>query len=338
MKLARSNTWALVGSESLMGRELRDLIAVGHLPVDLKLISEDPEKAGVLTEQGGEPALVRGLDETAVRDAPVVLLAGSAESTLRALDLRAEASGTIDLTHAAEDHPRTFIRAPFVEPDGFRAPEDAVHSIAHPAAIAIAMVLPRLHVRFPVRRSLIHVFEPASERGTPGVEELQQQTVGLLSFKNMPKKIFDAQLSFNMLPQYGEDAPVTLESAELRIERHLATLLSRGVGLSAVPPPMPSLRLIQAPVFHGYSLSLWVEFEENPGVEAVESALTDARIDVRRSDLEPPTAVGIAGQDGVAVGAVAMDRNDPQACWCWLVADNLRLAAENAVAVGSEFL
>jgi aspartate-semialdehyde dehydrogenase len=336
--LARSNTWALVGSESLMGRELRDLIAVGHLPVDLKLISEDPEKAGVLTEQGGEPALVRGLDETAVRDAPVVLLAGSAESTLRALDLRAEASGTIDLTHAAEDHPRTFIRAPFVEPDGFRAPEDAVHSIAHPAAIAIAMVLPRLHVRFPVRRSLIHVFEPASERGTPGVEELQQQTVGLLSFKNMPKKIFDAQLSFNMLPQYGEDAPVTLESAELRIERHLATLLSRGVGLSAVPPPMPSLRLIQAPVFHGYSLSLWVEFEENPGVEAVESALTDARIDVRRSDLEPPTAVGIAGQDGVAVGAVAMDRNDPQACWCWLVADNLRLAAENAVAVGSEFL
>jgi aspartate-semialdehyde dehydrogenase len=225
-----------------------------------------------------------------------------------------------------------------VEPAGFRAPEDAVHSIAQPAAIAIAMVLPRLHAQFPVRRSAIHIFEPASERGTPGVEELQQQTVGLLSFKNMPKKIFDAQLSFNMLPQYGEDAPVTLESAELRIERHLATLLSRGVGLSAVPPPMPSLRLIQAPVFHGYSLSLWVEFEENPGVEAVESALTDARIDVRRSDLEPPTAVGIAGQDGVAVGAVAMDRNDPQACWCWLVADNLRLAAENAVAVGSEFL
>jgi len=89
-------------------------------------------------------------------------------------------------------------------------------------------------------------------------------------------------------------------------------------------------------VFHGYSLSLWVEFEENPGVEALESALTHDRIDVRRSDLEPPTAVGAAGQDGVAVGALGMDRNDPQACWCWLVADNLRLVAENAVAVGRE--
>ena len=335
--MARTNTWALVGSESLLGRELRDLIAVGHVPVDLKLISEDPEKAGGLTEQGGEPALVWGLEEPTMREAPVVLLAGSAGSTLRALDLRAETPGTIDLTHAAEDHPRSFIRAPFVEPAGFRAPEDAVHSIAHPAAIAIAMVLPRLHAQFPVERSVIQIFEPASERGTSGVEELQQQTVGLLSFKSMPKKIFDAQLSFNMLAQYGEDAPSTLESVELRIERHLATLLSRGAGPHAAPP-MPSLRLVQAPVFHGYSLSLWVEFEENPGVEAVESALTDARIDVRRSDLEPPTAVGMAGQDGVAVGAVAMDRNAPQACWCWLVADNLRLAAENAVAVGSQFL
>lgn len=336
--MAKTNIWALIGSESLLGREMRDLVAVGHLPVDLKLISDDPEKAGLLTEQGGEPALVWGLDEPALRDAPVVVLAGTPESTLRVLEARGEAPGTIDLTHAAEDHPRSFIRAPFVEPAGFTAPEDAVHSIAHPAAIAIAMVLPRLHAQFPVRRSVIHIFEPASERGTAGVEELQQQTVGLLSFKSMPKKIFDQQLSFNMLAQYGEDAPESLESSELRIERHLATLLSRGPGSIAAPPPMPSLRLIQAPVFHGYSLSLWVEFEENPGAEPVEAILKDDRIDVRGSDLEPPNAVGMAGHDGIAVGAVALDRNQPQACWIWLVADNLRLAAENAVEVGREFL
>jgi len=335
--LASTRNWALVGSESLIGRELRDLVDSAKLPVELKLIAEDPEKAGTLTEQGGEAALVWGLDENVMREAGVALLAGSAESTLRAIELRGSLPATIDLTHAAEDHPRSFIRAPFVEPDGFRAPEDAIHSIAHPAAIAIAMILPRLHVLHPVRRSVIHVFEPASERGTPGVEELQQQTVSLLSFKSMPKKIFDAQLSFNMLARYGEEAPVTLESAELRIERHLATLLSRRGGTGKLPP-MPSLRLIEAPVFHGYSLSLWVEFEENPGVEALESALADERIDVRPSDMDPPTAVGMAGQDGIAVGAVAMDRNHPQACWCWVVADNLRLAAENALMVGSQFL
>ena len=335
--MANNQRWALAGSQSLLGRELRDVVADQHLPVDLKLIAEEPETAGVLTEQGGEPALILGLDEQVLRDARVVLLAGSAESTGRVLDLAAAGQAIIDMTHAAEDHPRSCIRAPFVEPPGFRAPENAVHSIAHPAAIAIAMVLTRLNAEYPVKRSVIQIFEPASERGTPGVEELQQQTVSLLSFKSLPKKVFDQQLTFNMLARYGEEALYPLESAELRIERHLATLLSRAPDARAMPP-MPSLRLIQAPVFHGYSLSLWIEFAENPGTEPVESALASAHVEVRGADVEPPTSAGIAGQSGVAVGAVTLDRNAPQACWCWLVADNLRLAAENAVAVGSQFL
>jgi aspartate-semialdehyde dehydrogenase len=329
--------WALVGSESLLGRELRDLVATGRLPVDLKLIAEEPEKAGVLTELGGEPALLLGLDAAGLQDAGIVFLAGTPASAQKVLELGAEAPVIIDLTHAAEDHPHSLIRAPYVESVGFHAPEDAVHLVAHPAAIAMAIVLERLHPQFPIKRSVIHIFEPASERGTAGVEELQQQTVSLLSFKSMPKKIFDQQLSFNMLARYGEEAPFALESAELRIERHLATLLSRAAG-SRPAPLMPSLRLIQAPVFHGYSLSLWIEFEENPGVEALEASLSDGRIDVRGSDFEPPSSAGIAGQSGVTVGAVALDRNAPQACWFWVVADNLRLAAENAIAVGSQFL
>ena len=67
---------------------------------------------------------------------------------------------------------------------------------------------------------------------------------------------------------------------------------------------MPSLRLIQAPVFHGYSFSAWVEFEDNPGVEALESGLAMESIEVRGGDFEPPTNVGQAGQGGIAVGAI----------------------------------
>ena len=65
---------------------------------------------------------------------------------------------------------------------------------------------------------------------------------------------------------------------------------------------MPSLRLIQAPVFHGYSFSAWVEFEGNPGMEALESGLAAPHIEVRGADFEPPTNVGQAGQGGIAVG------------------------------------
>ena len=101
---------------------------------------------------------------------------------------------------------------------------------------------------------------------------------------------------------------------------------------------MPSLRVIHAPVFHGYSMSVWVEFENNPGVDAIEGALASSQIDVRGREHEAPSNVGVAGQGGITVGAIAVDRNHPRACWFWMVADNLRVAAENAAEVARELL
>jgi aspartate-semialdehyde dehydrogenase len=41
----------------------------------------------------------------------------------------------------------------------------------------------------------------------------------------------------------------------------------------------------------------------------------------------------MAGESGIAVGAITADRNNPRAVWFWVVADNIRIMAENAVAV-----
>jgi aspartate-semialdehyde dehydrogenase len=99
---------------------------------------------------------------------------------------------------------------------------------------------------------------------------------------------------------------------------------------------MPSLRVIQAPVFHGHSFSVWVEFEANPDAGTISRELARQGVDVRPDD--PPTNAGIAGHSGISVGAIAGDSNNSRACWLWLVADNLRLAGENSVAVAREFL
>jgi aspartate-semialdehyde dehydrogenase len=327
-----------VGSDSLLGREIRDIVATSAPELDLRLIAADQEEAGTLTRVGDEPTMVGGLDAESLAGARVIFLAASADASRKALELAGDPpdAAIVDLTYAAEERPDARLRAPQVEGYDADAREAAVHVIAHPAAIAIALFLRRLQAHDPIRRSIIQVFAPASEQSATGVEELQQQTVSLLSFKQLPKAVFDAQVAFTMLPRYGEEAPATLEESELRIERHLASLLDLpGEGEGA---PMPSLRLIQAPVFHGYSFSAWVEFDGNPGVEALESGLQMDSIDVRGDDTEPPNNVGQAGQSGISVGAIAPDRNDPEAVWFWFVADNLRLSAENAVAVARELV
>lgn len=320
---------AIVGSGSLLGREIRDLLS--DVPLQTKLIGADKDEAGTLTEESGEAVVMTELDEENLAGARVAFLAGSAESSHKALEILSRLKPgpvLIDLTYVLEDRPGAYLRAPMVEPGNYATPTAAEHVVAHPAAIVLALFLTRLNQIRPIRRAVAHVFEPASERGQRGFEELEKQTVNLLTFKQLPKRVYDEQVGFNLLARYGAEAPESLESIETRIERHLATLLSLHGHI-----PLPSIRLIQAPVFHGHSFSVWAEFDQNPGTEALEQALASVQVDVRGADLDPPNVVGVAGQSGIAVGAIATDRNDARASWFWIAADNLRIMAENAVAV-----
>ena len=82
---------------------------------------------------------------------------------------------------------------------------------------------------------------------------------------------------------------------------------------------MPSMRLIQAPVFHGYSLSFWVELEQRPTLSDLERALASAHIEVRSAEFDAPTNVGVAGQRGLVAGVIELDRNHPRGVWVWVV-------------------
>jgi aspartate-semialdehyde dehydrogenase len=322
---------AVVGGDSLLAREVRELLGESKPAPRVELISATADGSTTLGAEDEEPVVMTPLAPESLEGARVAFLAGSAASSRRTLKVNPENGPVlIDLTAALEEQPQARLRAPLAEPHGVSAAAK-IQVIAHPAAIAIAMVAARLGELATVRRMIVHVFEPASELGQKGLDELQQQTVGVLSFQKLQTDVFDAQLAFNMLARYGEEALEPLELVEQRIERHLASLLA------AYPAvPMPSLRLIQAPVFHGLSFSVWVEFEENPGAGAIGHALEHGGMDVRRDD--PPNNVGAAGQNGVSVGAIFADPNHARACWLWMVADNLRLAAENALAVAKESL
>jgi aspartate-semialdehyde dehydrogenase len=323
----------IVGGESLLGRELRDQLAETKFPAKVKLLGADEEGSKVLSIQDGEPVVITELDADILERSQVLFLTGSPLSSRKALGLVLEAESKpiiVDLTGALEDQPNARLRAPILEPEDYTVPADAIHIIAHPAATVLAQIFRRIHRHHPIRHAVVQIFEPASEHGYAGLTELQKQTASLLAFKTLPKEIFDAQLSFNMLPRYGSDAPVQLEDIEHRIDRHLATF-SHGA-------PVPSVRLSQAPVFHGYSFSIWTEFESNPGSVAISETLASAQIEVRGADLEPPSNVGSVGQSGVTVGLIETDRNHPKALWMWAVADNFRVTVDSALQAARQLL
>ncbi len=325
----KRQTAAIVGGDSLLARELRELFETNK-SARVQLISAAAEDATTLVPEDEDAVVLLPLSQDSLEGTSVVYLAGSAASSRRALKLSGkEERLLIDLTGALSDQPHAQLRAPSAEPKAVKREPSAIQVIAQPAAIALTMLLTRLAAAGTIRASLAHVFEPASERGQRGIEELRKQTVGVLSFKKLETTVFDTQLAFNLLARYGEEALEPLEGVEERVARDTASLLSAWTAM-----PLPSIRVLQAPVFHGHSISVWVEFESKADVKQIARILTAADIDVRPD--EPPSNANIAGLHGLSVGAIQADRTNPNACWIWLVADNLKLAAENAVAVAKE--
>jgi aspartate-semialdehyde dehydrogenase len=320
----------LVGGETLLGRELKEVLESAPHTVVEGFAANGEANFG---EEDGEAVFREALSPSSIAGVSCLIAAGSEEGSKKDLELAKAARGKltlIDCTGHMEVEPEARIGAPLLG----RTESDAnwLLVMAHPAAVSLALVLTGLQKQLPMQRSVIEIFEPASERGKLGVLELQQQTTGLLAFKTLEKAIFDAQVSFNLLPAYGEDAKQKLETVEQRIERHLATLLARDSKRGA-PLPMPSLRLVHAPVFHGYTFSMWIEFAAAATVEEVAQAIQSKQIDVRSIGEEPPSNVSVAGQSGLIAGDIRLDRNNPRAVWLWLVADNLRVMADSVAAV-----
>ena len=84
------------------------------------------------------------------------------------------------------------------------------------------------------------------------MDELHEQTVNLLSFQQLPRTVFDVQVAFNLVDRFGEKSLPPLASVEERILRHFRAIAGDKVAV-------PSLMLLQAPIFHGHAFSVYIE-------------------------------------------------------------------------------
>jgi aspartate-semialdehyde dehydrogenase len=305
---------ALIGGQTLLGREIRDLAR------DYRVVAMDTQDAeGQTLVRGGaedDLEIMPPLDAKTIREADVVVLAGDAASAAKAMQMGGRR--VIDASGGLAGKAFRVLRAPLAEGKAGRM--GAVVEVAHPAAVLLGVLVKGL-TRKPVRM-VATVLVPASEFGTAAITELQQQTVNLLSFKALPKAVFDAQAAFALLAELGDEAPAKLEGLRARVVEQVQAL---------VPDVAVSLMLAQAPVFHGLSAAVWMEFESRVEVEGL---VAGENVDVRGADLEPPNNVQTAGQDGIAVGGIRAEGE--RAVWLWVAADNHRLTAANVMALAAE--
>jgi aspartate-semialdehyde dehydrogenase len=325
---ARSGRVALVGPTTLRGRELKDLIAESPLlPAEIRLF-DDPAAAGLLTEAAGEPALVQPLSPESFEGVEMVFFAGSPAFTGRHWpDARRAGATVIDVSGALATVDSA---APWIPTlDRTLAPPAPVRGglYSSPSAAAIiSATLAAAAAPLRVARLALVFFHPVSERGQAGIDELESQTVHLLSMQPVTQEVFDAQVAFNLLWRYG--AGSTEQLAELRagVAAEVARYLAGRV-------PAPAIQLVHAPVFYSYVFTAYLELAQAAAAGAVEQALSDAGLVLRRAGEAQPSNVSVAGERRIYLSPVEPDPAVRAGFWLWGAADNLRLSADNAVSI-----
>jgi aspartate-semialdehyde dehydrogenase len=319
---------AIVGAGTLKGKELAEVLPETSFPaVDIKLLDDD-ESLGQLEAVGEEVTFVQSVRSENFEHVNFTFFASQPDFTRKYWRVAQQAGSMIvDLSYGLEDTPGARVRSPWLERELRQSQipelEPAPAVVAHPAAVVLALLITRAQKVANLRCAVATVFEPASEHGRSGMDELHEQTVNLLSFQDVPKQVFDAQVAFNLLARYGEHSLPTLESSERRILSHFRAITAEGL-------PVPSLMLLQAPIFHGHVFSLYIELEQPHSIGDFSQAIAGEHVELTRGAEESPSNVAAAGQEDVLTW-VRADAQRESAFWIWAAADNLRVLALNAI-------
>jgi aspartate-semialdehyde dehydrogenase len=340
---------AVVGASSLLGKELISVLEERKFPVSrlvkVETETEDPELP--ILDLEGDAGIPLPQEEVKAAEVDFAFLAGrpgggpalpeflrgSEGAECVVIDLDDEpAASRARVMRGADDWT---LSAPFLDrefPLGGTPLESRRLVSAHPASIVISGLLLRLSRRAGIERAVAQVFGPVSEIGSKAIEELQKQTVNLLSFQKTPEAVFGGQLAFNVLPRLARSRRGVqtyrdeLSDLQNRVQSQLRAYLAGRAAL-------PAVHLVQVPVFHSLAISLYVETDHPVAPESAAQALAGERIRLSKFSEPAPSPVRVTGSSDILVDAITADGGHATGIWIWATADNMRLAAVNALDI-----
>jgi aspartate-semialdehyde dehydrogenase len=182
-----------------------------------------------------------------------------------------------------------------------------------------------------LRRLMLLGFEPVSEAGPAGIEELESQTTQLLSFQGLGQPVFDTQVACNMLDRFGPASSHKLCAIRERVRAEIKACID---GKCA----MPAIQIVHAPVFYGSVFSATGVFDRGSTAETISNACVDAGFSIPPDSGIGPSNVSVSGSNSIQLSLPEPDASNPETWWFWGAADNMRLPAANAVKLAEMLL
>lgn len=327
---------AIVGATGLVGREILAVLDQRLFPLEELRLYASLKSAGDVLECGGMTRRVELLDTASFDDVDIVFLCAGDEVSAEVGEKAAAVAGVVidtsSLFAGEEDVP---VVVPEVNAsDLARYSERGIVVSPVAPAIAMAVVLQPLRETAGLRRVVATTFEPVSGAGQSGIEELQRQTIDLLSGRSTENTRFEQRIAFNLFPQVGE----LLEGGSSRGEQLVVQAVQRVLD---APELSISITRVRVPLFFGAAIALNVEVDQQLAVAGFREILRAAPgllVEDELSEGSYPTPAAAVSEDAISVGRIRTDAESNTVDF-WIASDNLRKgSAVNAVQIAEILL
>ncbi|MDI1470989.1 MAG: aspartate-semialdehyde dehydrogenase [Thermodesulfovibrio sp.] len=326
---------AVVGATGAVGNEMIAVLEERDFPVDTLRLFASERSEGIKLQFKGEEIPVETLKEDSFEGIDIALFSAGAERSKIWAPIAAK-SGCVVIDNSSQWRmdPEVPLVVPEVNPHDLKWHKGI---IANPNCSTIQMVvaLKPIHDVAKIKRVVVTTFQSVSGTGKKAMDELLQQTVDLLNFKEIKIQVYPHQIAFNVLPHIDK----FLENGYTKEEMKMVNETKKIMGDPSIKVTATTVRV---PVFRGHSESVNIETERKLTAQEVREILSKAPgivvIDNPEKN-EYPLPIYASGKDEVFVGRIREDESIENGINMWVVSDNLRKgAALNAVQIAEELI
>ncbi|HKN46705.1 MAG TPA: Asd/ArgC dimerization domain-containing protein, partial [Candidatus Polarisedimenticolia bacterium] len=239
---------AVFDANTLIAKGIKEQLISRSFPLaSVRLFTSKDDPDSNLTDFDGEAMLLTQPDPDSLGSLDIAFLCGSREEGARYLEWPGRKGFVaIDLTtrsNASEDVP--LVNAG-VNPEAITS-RPGVIATPHPIAQLLSTLLAPIVRRCGLREAAAIVFQPASEAGEEGIDELYRQAVSLMNFQDLPREVFGKQIAFNLVPSFlYEEEKVPGGARPPALEREVLKITGGEYSLS--------VDVVLVPVFHCHAV------------------------------------------------------------------------------------
>ena len=314
---------AIVGATGNVGREMLDILVERDFPIDEVFALASSRSKGDAVQFGNKELIVEDLSEFDFSNADIALFSAGGKISGEFAPLAAEKNCVvIDNSSRFRMDPDVPLIVPEVNREAI-ANYEKTKIIANPNCSTIQMVvaLKPLHDLVTIKRVVVSSYQSTSGAGKAAMDELFEQIKGIYSNNLIEPKIFQKQISFNVIPQIGPFVSSGYTEEEEKMINETKKILDNDIKVSAT--------CVRVPTFIGHAESVNIEFENYISSEEASKVLAEAPgclvdLDDKESYATP---IDCAGNDHTYISRIRNDDSVENGLNLWVVSDNLRKGA-----------